>query len=102
MAAKKLTDTLVKTYLEMLMLHGEDGLYRKVIGHGIIRYASDVKAPEVEILDLSEAFFAAYRRGEDEMFFTIGKVLRRSAHTLYRKIRKDAEVVNKRFLNVVR
>ena len=103
MAVKKLSETLAKTYVEMLSIHGEHGLYRKVIGHGIIRYASDIKAPEVEILDLAEAFFSAYRRGEDEVFFIIGRVLRRAAHTLYRKLHKDTQTAtNKRFLNVVR
>ncbi len=104
MAVSKLSENQVKTYQEILVEHGEDGLYRKAIGIGIMRYASNVKRPEVELLDLSDAFFIAHRRGGDEMLFTIGRVLRRSAHTLYRKLLKDNEErkANIRFLNVVR
>ncbi len=103
MAVKKLSDQHIKTYLEMLIEHGEDGLYRKVIGTGFLRYASSIKCPEVEILDLSDAFFAAHRRNGDEILFTVGKVLRRSAHTLYRTLlRQDTKrPINKRFLNAI-
>ncbi|HLG27278.1 MAG TPA: hypothetical protein VI423_05790 [Paenisporosarcina sp.] len=103
MAVKKLSENQVKTYLEMIVEHGEEGLYRRAIGMGIMRYASNVKHPEVELLDLSEAFFIAYRRGEEEILFSIGKALRRAAHTLYRKLVKDDnKEINNRFLNVVR
>lgn len=103
MALKKLSDTELKTYQDMLFVHGEIGLYRRAVGSGIMRYASNIKKPEVELLDLSEAFFIANRRGEDQALFTIGKVLRRAAHTLYRKLLKENNgEINIRFLNVVR
>ena len=103
MSVKRISEVQVKTYLEMLLEHGEDGLYRKAVGSGIIRYASDIKNPEIELLDLAEAFFTLYRRTGDELHFTIGKVLRRAAHTLYRKLQKDySKEINVRFLNVVR
>lgn len=104
MAVKKLSENQVKKFLEVLLERGENGLYRKVIGMGIIRYANKTtKFPEVELLDLSDAFFTAFRRGEDEILFTIGKVLRRAAHTLYRRLqKKETRELNPRFLNVVR
>lgn len=103
MAVKKLSENQVKTYREMLLEHGEEGLYRRAVGMGIMRYASNIKYPEVELLDLSEAFFIAHRRGEEYIIFTIGKVLRRAAHTLYRRLMKENDKeINVRFLNVVR
>lgn len=101
MTAIKLSENQVKTYLQMLLENGENGLYRKAIGQGILRYAANIKTPEVELLDISEAFFAAYRRVGDESLFVIGKVLRRAAHTLYRKL-KHNDKKNDRFLNAVR
>lgn len=98
---RKLSQNQLKTYLEMLLRHGEDGLYRKVLGQGIIRYAANIKNPEVDLLDISEAFFSAYRAGGDDKFFIIGKVLRRAAHTLYRQLKHDKDQ-NTRFLNAVR
>lgn len=104
MAVTKLSENQVKTYLEMLLEHGEDGLYRRTIGMGIMRYASNIKQPEIELLDLSEAFFIAHRRrSEEEVLFTIGKILRKAAHALYRKLQKDnKKEINNRFLNVVK
>lgn len=100
MAVKKLSESEVKTYLEMLMERGEHGLYKRCISMGVMRLASGVKNPEIELLDLSEAFFVAFRRNGDDILFTIGKVLRRSAHVLYRNLHKN--VKNIRFLQVVR
>lgn len=103
MAVKKITDSQLKTYQDMLTDHGEEGLYRRAVGSGIMRYASNIKNPELELLDISDAFFIANRRDEDQALFTIGKILRRAAHTLYRKLLKEKQgEVNFRFLNVVR
>ena len=103
MAVKKLSEDEVKTYLEMLLARGEDGLYKRSIAMGIMRLANGHKHPEIEILDLSEAFFAAFRRNGDDILFTIGKILRKSAHCLYRKLQKEnAKPANTRFLQVVR
>jgi hypothetical protein len=101
MAVKKLTEKQVKTYLDMLSQHGEDGLYRKAVGTGIIRFAT-IKEPDVELLEISDAFFAMFRRNGDEVLFTMGKVFRRAAHTLFRQIRKEDLNPNKRFLQMVK
>lgn len=103
MAIKKLSDKEVKSYLEMLLERGEDGLYRRCIAMGVMRLAVGSKHPETEILDLSEAFFIAYRRNGEEVLFTIARVLRRSAHTLYRKlVKENSGEKNMRFLQIVR
>lgn len=103
MALKKLSETEVKTYLELLLEHGEDGFYRRSIAMGIMRLASGIKNPEIEILDLSDAFFIAYRRNGDDVLFVIAKILRRAAHSLYRKLQKENNKENNdRFLQMVK
>jgi hypothetical protein len=102
MALKKLSENQVKNYLEMLVLHGEEGLYRRTISMGIMRYAANVKHPEIDILDLSDAFFVVYKKEEIENYYIIGRVLRRAAHTLYRKLLKSKNnKINTRFLNAI-
>lgn len=102
MAVKKLSEKEVKSYLEMLLEHGEVGFYRRCIAMGIMRLADGSKNPEIEILDLSESFFVAFRRSGEEYLFTVAKILRRSAHTLYRKLLKEETIkLNKRFLQMI-
>lgn len=102
MAVKKLSENQLKTYLQMFNEHGATGLYHRAISTGIMRYAENIKNPEVELLDLAEAFFIANRRGENETLFAIGKILRRAAHTLYRQLLKDHKETNFRFLNGIK
>lgn len=99
MSTSKISEYLINYYLELLKSSGEEGLYRKSLGVGIIRFANQTKSPEIEYLDLSDAFFTLNRRNDQEEYFIIGKVLRRTAHTLYRQLKQPS---NKRFLNVVR
>jgi len=92
-------------YLKLLSVKGERGLYKHIIGSGII-LSVNVKNPDIELLDISEGFFRLYRRAGDEnkeAYFTIGKVLRRAAHTLYRQFLhiNQEKATNTRFLNVV-
>lgn len=105
MTAKKLTEPQIKLHLDILAAYGEDGLYRKSIGRGVLRFAKyNISHPEEELLDLAEAFFIANRRGEHESYFIIGRILRRAAHTLYRLFLKEKRIsqINPRFLNVIR
>lgn len=90
-------------YITLLKRKGEEGLYRHIFGTGIMR-STKIENPEVEILDMSEAFFTLYRRSGKEDYFIIGKVLRKAAHALYRqflRINKDKKI-NIRFLNIVK
>lgn len=92
----------IASYTKLLKLKGEEGLYRYVVGSGIIR-ATEIKSPEIELLDLSDSFFCLYRSSGKDEHFIIGKVLRRAAHRLYRqflKINKDKQI-NSKFLNMV-
>jgi hypothetical protein len=94
---------IVTNYTKLLKTKGEDGLYRYMVGSGIVR-ATEIKSPETELLDLSDSFFCLYRASGKEEHFIIGKILRRAAHKLYRqflKINKDKQV-NAKFLNMVK
>jgi len=92
-----------QNYLQLLKTKGEEGLYRYIVGNGVMR-SIKVRNPEIEILNLSESFFSLFRSTGNEDFFVIGRALRRAANKLYRqflRINKEKEV-NLRFLNVVR
>lgn len=90
MAAKKLTNHQINVYFEKLNEYGEDGLYIKSMNAGLMRFAQNVKHPEIELLELSDLFFnAAKNNNKDEILFTIGKILRRAAHGLYRIIAQN-------------
>jgi hypothetical protein len=98
----KLKRDVSERYVVLLNNKGEDGLYRHVVGTGVMRSVK-VPNPDLEILDMSEAFFTLFRRNGDEAYFIIGKVLRRAAHALYRqflRINKEKQK-SERFLNVV-
>ena len=102
MTNKKLTAPQIEMHRDRLAKLGEIRLYERAVGDGIKRFAHGVKSPEIELLDMAEAFFMAHRRGEGEEFFTIGRALRRAAHTVYRTLLKQkTSTVNPRFLNVV-
>ncbi|HVI40804.1 MAG TPA: hypothetical protein VM577_09100 [Anaerovoracaceae bacterium] len=103
MAIKKLSEETCNDYIEMLNKHGEEGLYRRAIGAGFLRLTK-TDSPDLEILDYSDAFFALYRRTGEDVYFTIGKVLRRAAHAVYRELmrqNKSKKPNYQRFLNVV-
>lgn len=95
---KTLSENQIQSYLELLNKYGESGLFKRVIGAGVIRF-TDNKHVELELLDMSESFFAAFRRIGDDKLFVIGKILRRAAHVLYRKLQNEA---NSRFLTLIR
>ncbi len=98
----KLKKEISDRYLEILKNKGEDGLYRHIIGTGVMRSVR-VPNPEVEILDMSDSFFSLFRSTGIDDYFIIGKILRRAAHKLYRQfLRINKEKPRSgRFLNVV-
>lgn len=94
---------VAQNYLQLLKNKGEVGLYRHVVGTGVMRSVKE-RNPEIEILNLSESFFSLFRSTGNDDYFKIGRILRRAANKLYRqflRINKDKEV-NLKFLNVVR
>jgi hypothetical protein len=97
-----LSQETINCYLSTLKNKGEVGLYRKIVGSGIIN-SLEIQHPDVEILNLSENFFCLFRRTGEHEHFLIGKVLRRAAHAIYRQLLRLNKIeVNARFLNIVR
>lgn len=87
----------------VLKRKGSEGLYRHLIGVGVLKSISGNNS-DFEMLNKSNSFFSLFRRTGEEVYFELGKVFRRAAHTLYRqllKINKDKRKSDK-FLNVVR
>lgn len=101
--ALKLNEELARQYIELLEKKGESGLYKQAIAVGV-RASVDIKNPENDILNLSEAFLLKFRTTGNEDYFIISKCLRRAAHALYREFLKSNKNIefNKRFLNMVK
>ncbi len=99
---KKISDEVKNNLLSLLSTLGEDGLFQRTVGVGIIS-ATSYETAEIEILDVSDAFFALHRRTGETEYYIIGKVLRRAAHVVYREMRRQnkSKKLNERFLNVV-
>ena len=96
-----LSQEAINCHVSTLKNKGELGLYRKIVGSGIIN-SLEIQNPDIEILNLSDSFFSLFRRTGESDYFIIGKVLRRSAHTIYRQLlRMKKNQVNARFLNIV-
>ena len=90
-------------YTKILVKKGEDGLYRWILGKGVLAIQND-DFPEVRILDVAETFFSLSRSSGDKKYFTVGKILRRAAHKLYRVMLKTnkGHGTNSRFLKSVK
>ena len=103
MYATKLTKQAQEEYESRLRKSGEDGLYKYVIGQAILK-SGEITHPEILILDHADAFFAAFRRTGNDNLFTIGRILRRAAHRLYRELHRlhDNYPNNQRFLRLVK
>jgi len=100
---KQLSDELRDKYLELLKSHKEDYVYKYTVGMGLTSLDNN---PDIDstILDYAEGFFSLYRRTGDEDYFTLGKILRRAAHVLYRENRRKYKKLRsnyKRFLSLV-
>lgn len=103
MASKQVPKKIKTSYLEMLATYGEEGLFQRCVGAGMTR-SVDTKDIDVELLDLSDAFLALFRRTGDDRFFVISRAQKRAAHVIYRQLLKmydDKKPNYKRFLNLV-
>jgi hypothetical protein len=96
-------DDVVEKYANLLKTSGENGIFRHAVAEAVIRSIHTVN-PELEILDAAESFFTLYRRTGEENYFTIGRVLRRAAHKVYREFLRmnNKKTINMRFLNMVK
>lgn len=101
--SRKLSSATREKYINFFDTYGEEGLYKRIVGSGLLSSAQ-IPDPEVRILDDSEGFFILFRRSGEEKFFVIGKVLRRAAHVIYRELmrqNKDRKPNFQRFLNAI-
>lgn len=100
---RKIPEELKQEYVGILKRRGEHGLYKRAIGDFFIR-TRDVQHPEIELLDISEGFFVLHRKTGEEAFLTIGRILRKAAHYLYRELLRNGHnsETNMRFLNLVK
>jgi hypothetical protein len=99
----KVTRRIQDEYSTLLQDVGEDRFFDHVFVNGVsARRAYD--HPENMMMEQAEAFFALFRTTGDSNCFTIGKILRRVAHKLYRdgKKKNPEYPVNKKFLYVVK
>lgn len=97
-----LNEEIIEKYIDLLKIKGENGVFRRAVASGIMRFASN-PSPELEILDISDAFFSLYRRTGENDYFLLGRSLRRAAHKVYRFLLKSKnKPINMRFLNIVK
>lgn len=101
--AIKLSEPMIKYYTALLKTKGELGVYKNSIATGI-RSINVNDNPDIELLNISDAFYLLYKRTGEEHYSKLGRILKKSAHVVYRqlfKINKNKPKCN-RFLNVVK
>ena len=103
MSTVRVTKKVREDYERLLKNQGEDKLYRIVLGRGF-NDKTQFDYPELVLLDRADAFFSLYRSTGNEDYFTIGKILRRAAHKLYRELHRinKNHPINARFLNMLK
>lgn len=93
----------IRDEYEMLLNDiGEVKFFKHIFSTGILA-RKHFDYPEIVMLDQAEAFFVMFRTTGNYNYFTIGRLLRRAAHKLYRdnKSRNIEYPVNKRFIDIV-
>ena len=93
----------IKLEYEKIFKHkGQEAFYQYILWSGTV-LKKDGKFPDVIFLDQSEGFFSAFRQTGNENYFTIGQILRRAAHKLYReRLLTIGSVPNNRFLHMIK
>jgi hypothetical protein len=88
-------------YEILLKEEGADRFYFHILNNGFVAKYNH-KNPEVMMLNQSDSFFSLFRTTGNINFFTIGVLLRKAAHKLYRDFRrKKTAPINRRFLQIV-
>lgn len=97
-------EEMVKYSLDFLKKHGIEKSYRVLLGSSIIKKILESQDADEQMLDVSKYFFSLYRRSGDERYFDLGKIYRRVAHTLHRKLLKldNNKKSNDKFIRMVR
>lgn len=103
MSFQRVTKRTQIEYENLLKEKGELGLFKYLLGRGVIERA-DFAFPEIMMLDKAEAFFSLARRTGNQNHFQIGIILRKAAHRLYLENKKNNNdyPTNMRFLNLVK
>jgi len=83
----RVTKRIRDEYETLLNDVGEARFYNHILSSGVLS-KKHVDHPENTMVDQAEAFFALFRTTGNKNYFTIGKVLRRAAHKLYRESRR--------------
>jgi hypothetical protein len=98
----RVTKRIREEYEALLKDVGEAKFFSHVVVTGVLA-RTHFEYPENMMLDQAEAFFILYRTTGNRSYFTIGRLLRRAAHKIYRDSkRKNPDYpVNKRFLDSV-
>jgi hypothetical protein len=92
---------LQEEYETFLIRYGEDKLYEFLLKSGSLAKAH-FEHPELMMIDQSLGFFSLFRKTGNQNYFTIGRVLRRVSHKIYRENKKAGLTpVNNKFLNLV-
>lgn len=99
----RVTKRIRDEYETLLKDAGEAKFFSHVFREGVSA-RRHFDHPENMMLDQAEAFFALFRTTGNQNYFTIGRLLRRAAHKLYRDSKKKVPnyPVNKKFLDIVR
>lgn len=95
---------IIEKYTNLLNNEGEDVVYEYLLEYGMLRYNYKIEtSPDLEFLNISNRFFSLFKETGNDSAFQLGRIFRRAANSLYRKliiINKNKKISNK-FLNVV-
>src|SRR5690606_9604389 len=99
----RLAKKLKVNYENLLISKGEEHFYKCAVGFGFMDRIN-CKHSETLVLDRSDAFFILFRQTGNNNYFTIGKILRKAAHRLYRNrlMSEQEPKFNPRFLHLVK
>ena len=103
MSSKPVPKIVKDSYLNMLITYGENGLFQRCVGKGMIR-STEIKDIDVKMLDLAVSFYKLFKRTGNEKFAIISRALKRAAHVLYRqllRINEEKKPNYKRFLTLI-
>lgn len=98
----RVTKRIREEYETLLKDVGEERFFKHILRTGVLA-RKHLEHPEEMMMDQSDAFFALFRTTGNRNYFTIGRVLRRAAHRVYRdsKNKNKERKINNRFLDIV-
>ena len=104
-----MSDNAKKEIISSFLEGGENKLYKDLIVQSVKRIIkliedpeSTTSTPDRHLISLSESFLSSYRKGEDDSYLHMSKIIRRAAHKVHRLLLKK-HLVKKddKFLNLV-